>query len=263
MVIKMQYEYHKYEDKAFKIIFHLDKLAKDGYFWAHWHRGIEVLLITEGELCLNCDGIENFYKKGEIALIQSNSIHSIKAVTDCVYYCIIIDPLFCENINSFPCRCVNANVISLYRNIADELEKKEKNYRVAVMGYIKAMMALLSRDCADDAIAEYRNPKKIELVREATQYIYENYQRDISLEDIAQSLDVSKYYLSHIFKESTGKTVLNHLNYVRCTNAQTMLSSGRYTVAQSARANGFSNLSYFSKIYRLIIGNSPKSDIKQ
>ena len=107
------------------------------------------------------------------------------------------------------------------------------------------------------------DPKKIELVRAATQYIYENYHKDISLEEIAESLNVSKYYLSHIFKEATGKTVLNHLNYVRCTNANTMLSSGKYSVSQSAFASGFSNLSYFSKTYKSVIGNSPKNDIKQ
>lgn len=259
----MQYEYHKYEDKAFKIIFHLDKREKDQFFWAHWHRGIEILLVLKGELCLNSDGVESLYKQDEIAIIRSNSIHSIKAVSDCMYYCLIIDPVFCENISDIPARSCDISVSSLYRNIAEELEQKKLNYRVAVIGYIKAMMAKLSRVAGADSKPERRNPKKIELVRAATQYIYENYHKDISLEEIAESLNVSKYYLSHIFKEATGKTVLNHLNYVRCTNANTMLSSGEYSVSQSAFASGFSNLSYFSKTYKSVIGNSPKNDIKQ
>ena len=99
-------------------------------------------------------------------------------------------------------------------------------------------------------------------MRNTFQYIYDNFQKPISTKDISDAMNVSQYYLSHVFKSSTGKTVLEILQFVRCKNAYAMLSSGKFNVSQSAFKSGFNNLSYFSKTYKKIMGKLPTDELK-
>ena len=83
-----------------------------------------------------------------------------------------------------------------------------------------------------------------------------------TFEEICKKFNASKYYLSHIFKEITGQTIISHLNFVRCKHAKSLLKSGNYNVSESAYKSGFNNLSYFSKTYKSIMGNLPIKDLK-
>lgn len=259
----MPYEYHKYADNDLKIIFHTEELYDYEEIEIHWHKNPELLLVLDGVLSVKCDGNELLYNKGDIAIINSNQTHDINSISDTSHYhCLIIDSTICGEIESLPAKSSNIRAVNLYLNIVEEFENKHLNYKEAVIGYSKALLSVLSREISFNEQIEQHITNKIEIVRAATQYIFENFHKSISLEQISDALGLSKFYLSHIFKEITGKTVLNHLNIVRCNNAKSMLKSGKYNVAQSAYASGFSNLSYFSKTYKTIIGNSPTKDLK-
>jgi len=218
-------------------------------------------LVTEGKLSVKCDGEERIFGEGEIAIINSNQIHDINAVDERVcYYCLIIDTSISGGIDRLPSKSSNKFAIELYLNIVDELKNRELNYKEAVIGFCKALLSVLSREKTNFEENEKHLSNKVEIVRNTSQYIYENFQKEISLNEISEALGISKFYLSHIFKEVTGKTVLNHLNFVRCNNAKSMLETGKYNVAQCAYASGFSNLSYFSKTYKNIMGISPAKE---
>lgn len=256
------YEYHDHMDPRLKIIFHKDRLYNRAFMPMHWHKSPEFLFVLNGEISVNCDGIKTVYKQNELAVIGGNQIHEISLVTEsATYYCLIIDPSINENIGLLPTKSQNSEIIFLYKKIVNELENEELNYREAAMGYSKAFLTLLSREVVTENKTE-NNIQKIKFVKKATQYIFENFQKSISLEDICNEIGINKYYLSHIFKEITGKTVVEHLNIVRCINAKSMLKSGKYNVTECCYASGFSNLSYFSKMYKRINGTSPVNDLK-
>lgn len=253
----MPYEYHYYDDPKLKLFFHEDRIKKSA--WFHWHKSPEFLLVLDGQISVNCDGIERKYVPGEIAIINNNEMHLINACyEEAVYFCLIVDSEICD-LAPLPHRSSDPGVVALYKQIAKELQERKLNYREAVIGYIKAMIALLSRESVGSKAPPIS--RKMELTKAAIEYMYCNFQKELSLEKISTALNFNKYYLSHIFKENTGKTVMEHLNYIRCSNAFSMLSSGKYNVTQSAYASGFSNLSYFCKTYKKIIGNNPASDI--
>ena len=254
----MPYEYHKYADNELKIIYHYEELFDYEEIEIHWHKSPELLLIKEGVLSVKCDGNEQHYSSGEIAVINGNQIHDISSVKEkAIYHCLIIDTSICGKIDKLPTKTNSNSAVKLYLNIVDELKNKELNYKEAVVGYCKALLSVLSRELPSDKFKKGHLSNKMEIVRNATQYMYENFQSDFSLDKLSEELGVSKYYLSHIFKEITGKTIINHLNFLRCNNAKSLLESGKYNVAQSAYASGFSNLSYFSKIYKSIMGSTP------
>ena len=77
------------------------------------------------------------------------------------------------------------------------------------------------------------------------------------MDSVCRETGFSKSYICHTFKEVTGQTVLDYVNFLRCNHARSLLASGKYNVGESALQSGFSNLSYFSRTYRRIMGELP------
>lgn len=96
-------------------------------------------------------------------------------------------------------------------------------------------------------------------VREAIQYIHENYaKQDISLKEVAHSIYRSPEYLSRLFKEETGKNFSTYLMHYRLKHAQELLLHSDLKIYEVAYAVGYATPSYFSKVYREYMGVPPE-----
>lgn len=261
----MIYEYHHYRDSKLKIIFHTDTLGnKREFFRLHWHRNPEFLYFLKGNGTVKIDGVNIPAREGDLVCINSNCIHSVKPLSEvCSYHCLIVDESILPDVGVLSPKINDAKAKALYLNIVDEYTSKPSCYRDVIKGYIMSMVSLAMRESRQQTDTDILGFKpKYETVKAVIGYMYENFQNDVSLESAAAAAGVSKYYLCHLFKEVTGSSFLSHLNYIRCNNAHTMLSTGKYSVSECAYSSGFSNLSYFSATYKRIMGVSPVKDLK-
>ncbi|MCF7946291.1 MAG: helix-turn-helix domain-containing protein [Spirochaetia bacterium] len=94
-------------------------------------------------------------------------------------------------------------------------------------------------------------------VRAAMDYIDEHYAEDISMYQIASHLGVSESHLSHLFKEHSGFTVLSYLQDRRIREAMRLLKDPRRNVSEIFHLCGFSNGSYFCKVFKRYTGVTP------
>ena len=92
---------------------------------------------------------------------------------------------------------------------------------------------------------------------EGVYYEAHHHPEPFSMDSVCRETGFSKSYICHTFKEVTGQTVLDYVNFLRCNHARSLLASGKYNVGESALQSGFSNLSYFSRTYRRIMGELP------
>ena len=92
-------------------------------------------------------------------------------------------------------------------------------------------------------------------------YTRQNYNRKITLDEIAGAALYDKYALCREFKKYMGQTITEYLNYYRCVKAKELLEEG-YSVTETADLCGFGNLSYFGKTFKRHIGYSPSKDAK-
>ncbi|MDR2888273.1 MAG: helix-turn-helix transcriptional regulator, partial [Lachnospiraceae bacterium] len=99
------------------------------------------------------------------------------------------------------------------------------------------------------------NSKK--LVSLAVSYIQENYQKDISLPQIAEYLYISPAYLSRIFSAEMQKPFSQYLRNYRITIAQKLLREGRLKIYEVAAQVGYSDVAHFSKSFKQITGVTP------
>lgn len=100
-------------------------------------------------------------------------------------------------------------------------------------------------------------------VSKIKEYIKREYNNPITVEDVASNLNISSYYLMHIFKEKMGITFNQYLTQIRVDKAKEMLKSGQYKVYEVAEATGYKDASYFSYIFKKMTGISPKKAMTQ
>lgn len=97
------------------------------------------------------------------------------------------------------------------------------------------------------------------LVRMAMAYIHEQYAEPISREEIARHVGVNKDHLSRCFHQEVGVTLTVYLNRYRVNQAKALLAERQKTITEVALAVGFSDSSYFSRVFRRETGMSPRA----
>jgi YesN/AraC family two-component response regulator len=101
------------------------------------------------------------------------------------------------------------------------------------------------------------------IVRGAIDYIAENYCRDVSVPEIASELYVSHMYLSQLFRDVTGTSVINYIVKFRIEKAKEMLEESDRPIYGIAESVGFHDIKHFSKTFKKVVGTSPSAYRKQ
>ena len=92
----------------------------------------------------------------------------------------------------------------------------------------------------------------------ATKYIYKNFRKPLSLEDVSAQAALSPTYFSKKFKQVTGMGFKEYLNFVRLKHAQTALLTTNNTITDIALENGFNDSNYFKDLFKKVYGKSPR-----
>ena len=96
-------------------------------------------------------------------------------------------------------------------------------------------------------------------IRQAQYYINDHYRENISLDDIAGSVNLSKYYFSRIFEKETGSSPWKYLIQTRLRNAMQLLTHSSYTVEEISFSCGFSSAAHFIRLFKEHTGFTPGS----
>ena len=92
------------------------------------------------------------------------------------------------------------------------------------------------------------------LINMTLKFIENHYMEDISLEDVAKEMNISKHYLCSIFKKETGENMSLYINKLRIEKAKQLLLEPDSRIKEIFEKVGYSNQQYFSKIFKKITG---------
>lgn len=98
--------------------------------------------------------------------------------------------------------------------------------------------------------SDYNKEKIIE-------YIEANYNKDISLNDVACNSNLSSGYVCKIFKEGIGKSYTQYISELRVEKAKELLKETKLTVKDIAFSSGFNNIQTFNRTFKKYVGVSP------
>ena len=88
-------------------------------------------------------------------------------------------------------------------------------------------------------------------------YIEKNYHRSISIEQLCSLFHLSRSYISHTFKATTGYPVREYINLLRLEEAKKILIGTKMSVTEVSLRVGFSNSNYFTLLFHRYTGFSP------
>ncbi len=94
-------------------------------------------------------------------------------------------------------------------------------------------------------------------VKTVLQYMDSNLERALSLGELADAAHLSRWHLSRIFHQITGRPLKNILREKRIEKAKKLLMSGRMNVTEVATACGFATVFYFSRVFTAAVGMPP------
>ncbi len=156
----------------------------------------------------------------------------------------------------------------IYRTHVPELREKLREEMLYIVdhseasmfeliGHMYLFMDVLTRS-AENAGRIITSRLREFYIREAITYIESNYQRDITIEEIAEALRLNRSYFGKIFRLSTGKSPQRFLMNYRMIKAAEMLAMTKRPVNEIGASVGYENQLHFSRAFKNVYGVSPR-----
>jgi AraC-like DNA-binding protein len=198
-------------------------------FPIHFHKRLCIGKVISGEKFIRINNQERTISKNEIFLIPPYIAHSCKSNGNNNYL------IFClkyNGINDLEILSVGAGYLKM------DLEK---------------MIKVINRNCNNISI-------KNKIINYLIQYLEENYNSNIKIDDLANKLGYNKYYILHLFKEEIGISLHQYIIQLRIKRAKQ--KNGNNNLLNIALENGFFDQSHFIKHFKKYEGITPKEYYK-
>lgn len=247
----------------------------------HWQDTMEIIYIKKGMGMAQVDLSSFEIHAGDIILVPPGHLHGLSQIRGqrMEYENIIFDMEFLgsnvvdvcsqkyllpllNNRISFPV-CITSqdahyNRLSSCLNDADELcDKRPSGFELGVKADIMQFFSLIFRYNDTDS-ASSEEPLHLERLKLALNYIEENYQNPIRIQDAALQCGYSESHFMRWFRQMTGTSFISYLNRYRLESAFGELKNSERTVLEISERVGFDNLSNFNRQFKKQFGITPR-----
>ncbi|MGN0537851.1 MAG: AraC family transcriptional regulator [Acutalibacteraceae bacterium] len=253
------------------------------YYPIHWHNEMEIVYIESGELLETVDLCEYNATAGDIILIRPCLLHSFKVdsgkqarmktlifnlsmlagnTTDA---CSIkyFTP-FSDGQYSYPCVIHKTDahydeLLALIKSMVELYEYHPPLYELEIKAKLFSMFAILFRGFFErEAITISITDNTTRNIKTILDYICNNYMNPITIDELANCVNLSKHYFMRFFKKYMGVTCIEYINDYRLNIATNLLLTTNMPITEVATNIGITNLSYFNRIFKKKYGMTPK-----
>ena len=252
-------------------------------FPIHWHNEMEIVYVEEGEF-EECIDFEHYHvRKGDIVLINPYVLHSFRQYENerSVFKTIMFDfsmltgntadassikyfNPFLEG-NYLSPKIISPDNSHYYElkecvlEIISTYSKHENFFELKIKSELYRLFFVLFKhffECrSGDTVIKDSTTRNIKIILD---YISENYARPITIDELAEQVDLSKHYFMRFFKKYMGMTCIEYINDYRLNIAANLLVTTRMQITEVAINIGVTNLSYFNRIFRKKYNMTPK-----
>ena len=97
-----------------------------------------------------------------------------------------------------------------------------------------------------------KSEKGNSIVNRAKKFIRENFQKEITLEELSKELNISPQYFSRLFKEETGYNFIEYLTFIRIEHSKHLMSATGMTIKEICYSVGYGDPNYFSRLFKRV-----------
>lgn len=236
-------------------------------FSRHTHRTLCIGVIEHGMRAFFCRGIRYSVKPGQVFIIPPNEAHTCGPATEPhTYRMLLVSPVVLRTI--FPNIEMNSNSQYFFDKLV--IEDKELYEQILNLHqlletresvFVKQSMLFSTIGNTMEQCVDVPDKTKIchehhECVKHAQSFIEEHYGESFSLNDLAEHVHLSPYYLTRIFSQIVGIPPHIYQQQVRIRHAKAMLMQGISKV-EIAIQTGFTDQSHFSNVFKKMVGVTP------
>ncbi|SER72211.1 AraC family transcriptional regulator [Lachnobacterium bovis] len=264
-------------------IFHLKDQKKHDIEY-HYHDFHKILIFLSGNVTYSIEGRSYELQPNDIVFVNSGEVHKPIINDNSTYERIIIyiskdylDSYSEKNNDLSLCfKKASSNKSHVLRvhsfsnsklgSITKELEASFNTDAYANDLYHNILflefMIQLNRLSINDGIEYIKNSSPNQKIVEIINYVNNNLTDEISIDSLAKTFFLSRYYLMHIFKEETGYTIGNYITNKRLLLAKDFILHGM-PITAACYESGFKNYSTFSRAYKKTFGTTPTNAFKE
>lgn len=238
----------------------------------HFHQNPEIIYVLDGAAEIQIESEKYELEKGEFLLVNANKRHSLREMKGelllaCfrIHFTMLAEYLGTNQI-LFWCNS-GADKNEAYEQLKKVLDRilnrfyEKENEGALYLNsiYYEALYLLTSyfRIKADDSRLKENGTPDNSRVFEIQNYVQANYQKQISLNDLAKKLYLSNAYLSKYIKKRFGLSFLEYVNNIRLFHAVDELLYSEKRITRIALDNGFPTTASFNKAFRDVYHMTP------
>lgn len=248
-------------------------------FSPHNHDVLEILMVTRGKLQTIINGHSYTLLPGDIAIANPFEIHQGECDCNGTEYLGIttnlkkilpysqtsLTPAISDllsgksRFDSFLHRDQKSTqqLCQAFVRLQDALQDKSPQGECISASLVFEVFSILFREHYREGNLSLRGKQDLTFSRNVSQYLYENYTRDISTRTICDHLYMEMPQFCRKFREHFGSNFSNYLCMYRITNAANLYRGSELPISQIAINVGFSDYCYFSKSFKKYVGQTP------
>jgi len=259
-------------------LYHVEiPLGVDPALYLHWHNEMEFFLLLEGELCFHIESQSYILHSGEGIFIPPKLLHhavntgSVQVVfrafvfsSDIIFssfdtrtYQTYILPVMHNNLS---CAVVLRNSVDWQKDILINLQhifSAEKTNEL----YIRGLSFLIWDRLYHHHISRLESIKALPALAQQLSgviaYLHDNYNKSLTLGELAAQVPLSEAQFCRSFKQLTGMPPFQYLIRYRILQSCNELISTNKKVTDIAISNGFNNISYYNRAFLQLMNMTP------
>jgi AraC-like DNA-binding protein len=244
----------------------------------HWQNAIEILYVLKGTIQVTINEETYDLEENELEIINVDEAHRLYSKdTDNKVLIFYINPYFFEKYYN------DIENMFFYTNTSDEGAQETEEYDELRTFLSIILCEIIQKvDNFDEEIEDTlvkllyhlinnfhylmheqdelrNNEEQLERYHRIAKYIFNNYNSNITLQDIANKEFLSTHYLSHEIKYATGSSFTDLINLTRVEESVKLLLNTDKTISEISEEIGFSHTRYYNKNFKFYYKTTPLS----
>ncbi|GAK40541.1 hypothetical protein TCA2_3031 [Paenibacillus sp. TCA20] len=251
---------------------------------AHWHEEVEMVFVEGdyGRIGVNSSIYE--LQKGDVLVIKPGDVHCFLPGTQNLTIILFRMELFTSSFiedtdwlgmkqlfnktSVIPASTCKERALGEYLSaLSAEESNRQAGYKWAMIARLYDFIVQLLRtiDPSEDSEAlnwQITTSKKFEFIEGVCEYLEEHYAENIKLDQVADHIKFSKFYVCKLFKDIKGITLMEYLNHFRIIKSEWALLFSEDSILDIAVSHGFNNINSFNRLFKKY-NNCTPSDFRK
>ena len=237
------------------------------------HKEFEMIYVHDGSANITINHTSFIVGKGDLLFISPYSLHSVETIPNEAFS----HTCFCFDLNMVPDTklreslvdgvlyitnivkndsCHSEKLVSMFKAIDDAMTASHPYWELVVQGNLSLIFSYIMQNSLITDSALHSDSR--DFCIKVSKYIKNHYKEKVTSSAIAEEFNFHQGYFCRIFKKNFAMCFSDYLNMYRLEKAKLLLIKSDISITDVAYEAGYDNPSYFTKIFRVQNGVSPR-----